>query len=225
VAGRYFGRGFAAVTGAVEIGLAYAGVGGGTTISLSGIGAMIGIPAIAGSVALGGHGALVLVHVAAKQTLDPLPNIYFSSAEEDGNGGGNGNGNKNVGGTSKPPDYPQSEWDKRQQIVKEHGVLHNCLSCAIVFNTKTRDKMVFVRTQRFGIPLKVPNSPDQAAPMGWHVYNVDKYGYAWDNFGFRGDKILFKSDILRSNPAGQVFISDEYSDPVNILRILQGFAK
>jgi hypothetical protein len=85
VAGRYFGRGTAAAVGAAEVGLALAGVGGGTTISLSGIGAAIGIPAIAGSVALGGHGALVLGHVAVKQALDPLPNIYF--AEGHGNVG------------------------------------------------------------------------------------------------------------------------------------------
>ncbi|HKZ55890.1 MAG TPA: RHS repeat-associated core domain-containing protein, partial [Anaerolineales bacterium] len=91
-AGRWIGRGTAAAMGAAEIGLALVGVGGGTTISLSGIGAAIGIPTLAGSIALGGHGALVLVAVAGHNTLDPLPPLVYAATG--GGGGGSSYGTR-----------------------------------------------------------------------------------------------------------------------------------
>jgi hypothetical protein len=80
VAGRYFGRAFITSQGLIELGLGLTGVGSGITISLSGIGALVGVPTVELSIALAGHGALVLTHVGISEQVDPLPRLYFSAS-------------------------------------------------------------------------------------------------------------------------------------------------
>jgi RHS repeat-associated protein len=80
VAGRYFGRAFVTSQGLIELGLGLAGVGSGITVSLSGIGALVGVPTAELSAVLAGHGALVLTHVGISEQVDPLPRLYFSAS-------------------------------------------------------------------------------------------------------------------------------------------------
>ncbi|HKZ55811.1 MAG TPA: RHS repeat-associated core domain-containing protein, partial [Anaerolineales bacterium] len=119
-AGRWIGRGTAAAMGAAEIGLALVGVGGGTTISLSGVGAAIGIPTLAGSIALGGHGALVLVAVAGHNTLDPLPPLAFAATGGGGGGGRRGEEWRPLGREDLPETYQPPRGGQRRVTV-QHG--------------------------------------------------------------------------------------------------------
>jgi RHS repeat-associated protein len=86
IAGRYMARAFLAAQALVELGYGLIGLGGGITISGTGVGAIVGIPASTLSVAIAGHGALVLANLIAREALWPLPPLHFSASSTGGGG-------------------------------------------------------------------------------------------------------------------------------------------
>jgi hypothetical protein len=90
------------------LGLGLAGVGSGITVSLSGIGALVGVPTAELSAVLAGHGALVLTHVGISEQVDPLPRLYFSASTG--------------GGSSKyPRDWPSGRTNEQTAWFNSEG--------------------------------------------------------------------------------------------------------
>jgi RHS repeat-associated protein len=119
VAGRHFGRAFVTSQGLIELGLGLAGVGSGITVSLSGIGALVGVPTAELSAVLAGHGALVLTHVGISEQVAPLPRLYFSAST----GGGSSKYPRNwpSGRTNEQTAWFNSEGEARQLAREKLG--------------------------------------------------------------------------------------------------------
>ncbi len=85
IAGRYAARFFLMVQAAAEAGIGIAGLGGGITVSGTGVGAIGGVPVATLSAVLVGHGAAVLGALAVREVAMPLPPLHFAAS---GGGGG-----------------------------------------------------------------------------------------------------------------------------------------
>jgi hypothetical protein len=121
IAGRYAARAFLLIQAAGEIGSGLSGVGAGVSISLTGVGAAVGMPAVSFSTALVGHGAAVMAVLAIKGWADPLP-AFFNSSGGSGSTGSTPKNPTNRDTASKNP----SNWREAEEILeKDLGVPKN----------------------------------------------------------------------------------------------------
>jgi hypothetical protein len=115
--------------------------------------------------------------------------------------------------------YSEAEWSARIAITDKWGYA-KCWYCArdmqqvsSVWGNKP-DTVVGLFSKKYKTPLVGPGGTDIGAGDGWHSITIDRFGAAWDNWGWHRLATPYIKSILDANPGA---FSKEFADVYKLL--------
>jgi hypothetical protein len=159
----------------------------------------IGMTPNGGAVIMSGESLVVVGNTVT--TLEQLLSILSLYMAIEEGGGGSGDNDEEVPGKSS---YSEEEWNARIEVTKKWPS-GRCLDCASEMQHLSddwgeQDIVVGLFSEKYGKTLLGPNGKDIGAGDGWHAITVDRFGNAWDNFGYHYSANKYISSILSENP-------------------------